>query len=343
MSSGYRLKEIIIQGSTRADLEALPLLARPEILSFPETVVLIDEIAEMASPPESIRFDGFESSSETVRLVEYARVRRLNPRIRLSTSSLSTESLDELASETDAVIVIPIQSAVDDGDGNGDSTIRIAEHAALAGLQVEIETLLRPSDVYGLPVLARFIKASGFGSWTIDFLGDPKLGGGLLTSRESARAFSMLIDLPRRAKTKLFIREAPSFRRFASEQSRQRINRLIAEERMPGIYVMNSRDSLFISRTGDVTPGKALPLAAGSIRVSEVASIRDRSPLLCSLRDPRQLRGRCGACDMAETCGGSRARAWRVTRDPFAEDPGCFRAPAKSSRPSVGVSVRRSL
>jgi AdoMet-dependent heme synthase len=343
MSSGYPappLKEITIQGSTPEDRESLPLLARPELLSFPEMIVLIDQIAEMASPPETIRFDGFDPSSETVRIVEYARVRRLRPRIRLSRTSLTTDSLEELAAETEAVIVIPIESAVtDDGD---DSMIRIAEHAALLGLEVEIETLLRPAALYGLPILARFVKASGFDSWSIDFLGDPKLGGGILTSRETVRAFSILPDLPRRTKTKLLIREAPSFRRFLSERSRPQIDGRITLERAARFHVLKSRDSLFISRTGEVTPGRALPLPAGSVRDSEIEVIRAHSPILQALQDLRQLRGRCGACDMADTCGGSRARAWRVTRNPLAEDPGCFRAPARTS-PALGVQIRPSL
>ncbi|HUF19074.1 MAG TPA: hypothetical protein VMS12_13595 [Thermoanaerobaculia bacterium] len=340
MSSDYRLKEIVLQGTTRADLESLPLPARAELLSFPEMIVLIDQIAEMASPPETIHFDGFDPGSETDRLVEYARVRRLHPRVRLSRTSLSIDSLEDLAAETDAVIVIPIESAVSD-DG-GDSMIRIAEHAALLGLEVEIETLLRPAELFGLPVLARFIKASDFTSWSIDFLGEPKQRGGILTSRDAARAFSMLPKLSLRTKTKLLIREAPSFRRFLSEQSRRQTDERITLERASRFQVMKNRDSLFISRTGEVTPGRALPLPAGNVRDSEIEAIRARSPLLQALHDPRQLRGRCGACDMADTCGGSRARAWRVTRNALAEDPGCFRASARSAQ-VLGVQIQPSL
>jgi AdoMet-dependent heme synthase len=340
MSSDYRLKEIVLQGTTRADLESLPLPARPELLSFPEMIVLLDQIAEMVSPPENVRFDGFESSSETARLVEYARVRRLHPRVRLSRTSLSIDSLEDLAAETDAVIVIPIESAVSD-DG-GDSMIRIAEHAALLGLEVEIETLLRPADLFGLPILARFIKASGFTSWSIDFLGDPTLRGGILTSRDTARAFSILPKLSLRTKTKLLIREAPSFRRFLSEHSRPHTGAGIPLGRATRIQVMKSRDSLFISRTGEITPGRALPLPAGNVTNSEIEAVRAQSPLLQALQDPQQLTGRCGSCDMADTCGGSRARAWRVTRNPFAEDPGCFRAPARSAQ-ALGAQIRPSL
>jgi metal-sulfur cluster biosynthetic enzyme len=36
----------------------------------------------------------------------------------------------------------------------------------------------------------------------------------------------------------------------------------------------------------------------------------------------------CGACEFRNRCGGSRARAWAATRDPFGEDPGCAWRPA---------------
>jgi heme d1 biosynthesis radical SAM protein NirJ len=49
-------------------------------------------------------------------------------------------------------------------------------------------------------------------------------------------------------------------------------------------------------------------------------------PLMAGLkREQRPLRGRCGDCAFLSICGGnSRTRAWRLTGDPWAEDPGCY-------------------
>jgi Fe-coproporphyrin III synthase len=47
-----------------------------------------------------------------------------------------------------------------------------------------------------------------------------------------------------------------------------------------------------------------------------LAGLRDRAPL---------LKGRCGACQWKDVCGGSfRVRAFQVHGDPWAEDPGCY-------------------
>jgi AdoMet-dependent heme synthase len=51
------------------------------------------------------------------------------------------------------------------------------------------------------------------------------------------------------------------------------------------------------------------------------------SPVLQVLRDSSNLQGKCGACEFKEICGGSRARAYAVTGNMFAEDPSCNYVP----------------
>ena len=55
------------------------------------------------------------------------------------------------------------------------------------------------------------------------------------------------------------------------------------------------------------------------------------SPAAASiLKDIRAARftGRCGVCEYADLCGGSRARAYAAYGDPLAEDPACGYVPA---------------
>ena len=54
---------------------------------------------------------------------------------------------------------------------------------------------------------------------------------------------------------------------------------------------------------------------------------RDLSdPLMAGLKQKRRpVKERCADCRFIEICGGnSRTRAWRMTGDPWAEDPGCY-------------------
>ncbi|MGD9912392.1 radical SAM protein [Methanothrix sp.] len=79
---------------------------------------------------------------------------------------------------------------------------------------------------------------------------------------------------------------------------------------------------VFISRTGDVFPCGYFPVSAGSIRERSFSEIWSSSPLLNDLRE-RRLKGRCGICGYAKTCGGCRARAYALTGDYLDEDPTC--------------------
>ncbi|MBV2139247.1 MAG: heme d1 biosynthesis radical SAM protein NirJ [Candidatus Thiodiazotropha sp. (ex Ctena orbiculata)] len=51
-----------------------------------------------------------------------------------------------------------------------------------------------------------------------------------------------------------------------------------------------------------------------------------REPLMAGLKQKvRPLEGRCALCAHRPICGGnSRTRAWRLTGNPWAEDPGCY-------------------
>ncbi len=66
----------------------------------------------------------------------------------------------------------------------------------------------------------------------------------------------------------------------------------------------------------------------GNVRERPFSYIwRDTSdPLMAGLKQRRRpLKGRCAVCDQRAICGGnSRTRAWRLTGDPWAEDPGCY-------------------
>jgi heme d1 biosynthesis radical SAM protein NirJ len=84
-----------------------------------------------------------------------------------------------------------------------------------------------------------------------------------------------------------------------------------------------------IDNLGDVHPDTYWPFhSLGNVKQRPFSEIwRDTSdPLLAGLRkQPRTLRGRCGACVHRDICGGNtRVRALQLTGDPWAEDPACY-------------------
>lgn len=70
-----------------------------------------------------------------------------------------------------------------------------------------------------------------------------------------------------------------------------------------------------------------MPLSLGSFRSRPPGEIYRNDPLLRSIRAAR-FAGRCGTCEYADLCGGSRARAYADTGDPLGSDPACPYQPA---------------
>ncbi|OGT90563.1 MAG: heme d1 biosynthesis radical SAM protein NirJ [Gammaproteobacteria bacterium RIFOXYD12_FULL_61_37] len=90
-----------------------------------------------------------------------------------------------------------------------------------------------------------------------------------------------------------------------------------------GVHVAN------IDNLGNVHPDTMWwDYNLGNVRDRPFSSIwRDESdPLMAGLkRKHRPVEGRCAQCGYRDICGGnSRTRAWQLTGNPWAEDPGCY-------------------
>jgi radical SAM protein with 4Fe4S-binding SPASM domain len=101
--------------------------------------------------------------------------------------------------------------------------------------------------------------------------------------------------------------------------------------------INDGKGFVFISHRGEVFPSGFLPLSGGSIRKQSLATIYRESPLFRALRDSGNLEGKCGACEYREVCGGSRARAYAVTGNPFAEEPCCVYQPKRKAEGNASV------
>jgi MoaA/NifB/PqqE/SkfB family radical SAM enzyme len=99
---------------------------------------------------------------------------------------------------------------------------------------------------------------------------------------------------------------------------------------------------LFVSHLGEIFPSGFLPIKAGTLRDSSLASIYRDSPLFRALRDPDRFTGVCGACEYNRICGGSRSRAYAMLGSYTASDPWCGYRPAgytAPAHPSHGLPV----
>jgi radical SAM protein with 4Fe4S-binding SPASM domain len=148
----------------------------------------------------------------------------------------------------------------------------------------------------------------------------------------------IMSTLAKTAKYKLNVKPscAPQFMRIAKDQEVD-MSRWV-RGCMAGLYYCR------IYPTGDVTPCPYMPISLGNICKTSFKDIWFKSEVFKALRDFNQLKGKCGACEYRNVCGGCRARAYGVTteqvdfcgalhepteiqRDYLAEDPWCIYQP----------------
>lgn len=86
----------------------------------------------------------------------------------------------------------------------------------------------------------------------------------------------------------------------------------------------------FVSHKGEVFPCGYLPVSAGNVRKTNLKEIWENSELFHNLRNPDNLKGKCGACEYKIVCEGCRARAFGEKGDYLEEEPYCIYTPRKS-------------
>jgi radical SAM protein len=216
-----------------------------------------------------------------------------------------------------------------------DWTIRAARAAAEADLPIQINTLVAQQTADDLPTIYELLKTLTVMRWSLFFLIAVGRGKMLeeIAPEESDRVMDWIYDVAKEAPFAVKTTEAPHYRRVALKRMRgQQVSRN-ALQRMSvynGLGIRDGHGIIFISNTGDICPAGFLPVSAGNVRTAKIPDVYRNSQLFRDLHDPDKLRGKCGKCEYAEICGGSRARAFAYTGDVLESDPFCPYVPARA-------------
>jgi radical SAM protein with 4Fe4S-binding SPASM domain len=193
-----------------------------------------------------------------------------------------------------------------------------------AGLEFQINSTITAGTIGEFDALAELVRSFRPAGWTIFLLVPTGRGAAeaLPAPQDVERLFEKLCALSREVNFPISTTEGQHFRRVLLQDA-------AAQGR--SVRVSNISDAkgfVFVSHTGEVCPSGFLPLSGGNVRDRRLIDIYQTAPLFRSLRNPDALRGKCGRCEYRAVCGGSRARAFALTGDPFAEEPLCPYQPA---------------
>ena len=207
-------------------------------------------------------------------------------------------------------------------------TLEAARAAVAAKLPLQINTLVSAQTIGDIPRIHDQIASLGIVRWALFFLIATGRGRRLSEASpvEAEKLMRWLWRVASEAPFSIKTTEAHHYRRIAVRAMRSRGMRddeIAATPEGRGFGVRDANGILFISHTGEVCPSGFLPMSGGNIQLERLVDIYRESPLFRSLRVAAALKGKCGACEYREICGGSRARAYAATGDPLESDPLC--------------------
>src|SRR5271165_3698795 len=337
---------------------AQPLRSSLE-LTTGEARRLIDEIAAMEVPVFVLTGGDPLKRPDIFELVQYATER--NVRISLTPSAsplLTRDSLVRLKAAGLASLAISLDgptAAIHDAfrgvSGSYQWTLDAVRWAREIGLPVQINTTITRHNVAMIDDIIALLQTLNITLWSVFFLAPTGCGSDidLASAEEFEQVFDKLYQTSRGVLFDIRSTEAPHYRRYLL-QRRTKARRLDQQpddtfHRIPQFSlpvlgegtpdaigraprgINDGKGLVFISHYGEVYPSGFLPVSGGNVRRESLADIYRNSPLFRSLRDSKNLKGKCAVCEYREICGGSRARADVMTGDMFAEEPCCVYEP----------------
>ncbi len=340
--------------------EAIPS-RNPAELTTAEGRSLIDQVAAFGRPSPILILTGGDplQRPDLRELVAYASSRHIPVALSPSaTPRLTSERLRELHAAGVKAISLsvdgasaPVHDAFRGIAGVYERTLRAWDAALECGLKVQVNTTAARLNLWDLPAIARMVLERGALTWSVFFLVPVGRGTALaqLSAEECENVMNFVYDVGRAmpAKTteghhykRVVVQRTVLQRLGVAPEGVLKLGRLYGElnarlGRVPArdttrrtpMDVNAGRGFVFVSHTGDVHPSGFLPIPAGNLRTIGLGEIYRSSRLFNQLRDPALLRGRCGRCEFAPVCGGSRSRAYAMTGDVLEEDPLCAYAP----------------
>jgi len=305
--------------------------------------LLLDQLSEFPRKPLLVLTGGDPlKRSDIYQLIEHGTRRGLNVSVTPSATPLVTRSaLRRLKDAGVTRVALSLDGADRDTHdvfrgfrGSFERTLDILASAQSLDIPVQVNTTITLTNHQQIDDMADLLTGLRIVLWSVFFLVPVGRGCALprLSPDEYEDVFERLWQNAQRRSYAIKTTEAPHYRRFVRLKERRSTPRP-NDDSSPSrsfcsLGVNDGKGVKFIGHTGLIQPSGFLPIFCGMFPQQHVVDVYQRSPLMKALREPKRLKGKCGQCEFRQICGGSRARAYAVTQDPFAEEPDCIYQPA---------------
>jgi radical SAM protein len=333
----------------------------PHELATEQSIALLDQFAAFPKPPTLIftggdpikRIDIYDLVERAVRiglitamtpsatpLVTPEAIRKLKD-AGLSRLALSLDGCDPQTHDSFRGV-----------DGSFARTFEILKDARDVGMSIQVNTTVTRRNLHQLDKIADLIAREKIVLWSVFFL--VPIGRGLAEERiepsQYEDVFEKLWNHSQKQPYAIKTTEAHHYRRYVlqkrenapvSHPALDTINKPIPDriQRAP-LGVNDGKGCMFVSHTGMVYPSGFMAIACGKFPDKSIVDIYQNSEVFQALRDPDRFEGKCGVCEYRQICGGSRARAFALTRNPIASEPDCVYRP-KALRDADALTAAR--
>jgi AdoMet-dependent heme synthase len=311
----------------------------PLELSTAEAFHLIDQIAAMRVPLFVLTGGDPLKRPDLMPIVQYACRRGVRTSLTPSTTPLLTrDAIFDLKASGLMRLALSLDGStaeLHDGfrgvAGSYQRTLEAVEWCHEAGLPVQINTTMSKTNLSDIGNMIELLKSLRVVLWSVFFLVPTGRAQqrDLLSPEQHEQVFAKLYQTSKQVKFHIKTTEGQHYRRYVLQQRAKESNSRTEDSLIATAPngVNDGKGFAFVSHVGEVYPSGFLPVSAGNVLWEPLVDIYQCSSLFRSLRDSSQLKGKCGACEFKDLCGGSRARAYALTGDPLAEEPCCAYMP----------------
>ncbi len=204
------------------------------------------------------------------------------------------------------------------GEGSYTETLNSIRKMKKHGLSISVMCTISRINYQDIPALIKVLNNEGVDTFAMERLipegKGESLRDQLLSPEELKELYESIYEIALQKKGTRILMYRPLFTLINPDD--------------PDIGALCSvgNNALTIMPDGTLYPCRRLPIPIGNILNDGLFSIWYDSDVLWNIRNPNNIKGKCGDCDLIASCRGCRAMAFYCSGDYLAEDPQCWKS-----------------